>query len=210
VGFLRAPFAYEIVRSQLQRLDSFDADAANRLIAEMRAEAEAIVRQGAGDRPLLEQRAAFMRYRGQGHEIGVPLPIGTYGEHDGRALLTLFEEAYRRLYSRTIPGVEVEILSWVMTVSAPVEAATEAAAPERPHDAVARRRRSIFDPATGEAIEVPIYWRADLAPGARLTGPAVIAEDETSTVVSGLFEARIDGFGYIHLTRNGSKGSVKE
>jgi N-methylhydantoinase A len=201
VGFLRAPFAYEIVRSQLQRLDSFDADAANRLIVEMRAEAEAIVRQGAGDRPLLEQRSAFMRYRGQGHEIAVPLPVKAYGEQDGKALLALFEEAYRRLYSRTIPGVEVEILSWVMTVSAPVEAADDAAAPEPKHDAVPRGRRSIFDPATGEAIAVPIYWRNDLIPGAHLTGPAVIAEDETSTVVSGLFEARIDGFGYIHLVR---------
>ncbi|HEV2546873.1 MAG TPA: hydantoinase/oxoprolinase family protein [Stellaceae bacterium] len=201
VGFLRAPFAYEIVRSQLQRLDSFDADWANRLIAEMRAEAEAIVRQGAGDRPLTEQRAAFMRYRGQGHEIAVLLPVKTYGEQDGRALLALFEEAYRRLYSRTIPGVEVEILSWIMTVSAPVEATAEAATAERPHQATPRRRRSIFDPATGEAIDVPIYWRSDLAPGAQLSGPAVIAEDETSTVVSGLFEARIDGFGYIHLSR---------
>jgi N-methylhydantoinase A len=201
VGFLRAPFAYEIVRSQLQRLDSFDADAANRLITEMRAEAEAIVRRGAGDRPLLERRAAFMRYRGQGHEIAVPLPVKAYGEADGKALLALFEEAYRGLYSRTIPGVEVEILSWVMTVSAPVEGTADAAAPEQPHDAAPRRQRSIFDPATGEAIEVPIYWRNDLAPGARLAGPAVIAEDETSTVVSGLFEARVDGFGYIHLMR---------
>jgi N-methylhydantoinase A len=206
VGFLRAPFAYEIVRSQLQRLDSFDANAANRLIAEMRAEAEAIVRRGAGDRPLIEQRAAFMRYRGQGHEIAVPLPAKAYGERDGAMLLARFEEAYRRLYSRTIPGVEVEILSWVMTVSAPAEAIAEAAAPERPHEAVPRRRRSIFDPATGEAIEVPIYWRNDLAPGAHLTGPAVIAEDETSTVVSRLFEARLDGFGYIHLTRRDGGG----
>ena len=201
VGFLRAPFAYEIVRSQLQRLDSFDADWANRLIAEMRAEAEAIVRQGAGDRPLVEQRAAFMRYRGQGHEIAVPLPVKAYSEADGKGLLALFEEAYRRLYSRTIPGVEVEILSWVMTVSAPLEIVAEAAVPEQPHDAAPRQQHSIFDPATGEAIEVPIYWRNDLRPGAHLTGPTVIAEDETSTVVSGLFAARIDGFGYIHLVR---------
>src|SRR5262249_19060723 len=49
VGFLRAPIAYEIVRSGLQRLDQFDAGAANALYAAMRAEAEAIVRRGAGD-----------------------------------------------------------------------------------------------------------------------------------------------------------------
>src|ERR1051325_5692657 len=44
VGFLRAPIAYEIVRSQLQRLDAFDPDAANTLFAAMRAEAGGIVR----------------------------------------------------------------------------------------------------------------------------------------------------------------------
>ena len=50
VGFLRAPIAYEIVRSALQRLDEFDAEAANALMSGMRAEAEAIVRRGAPDR----------------------------------------------------------------------------------------------------------------------------------------------------------------
>ena len=58
----------------------------------------------------------------------------------------------------------------------------------------------MFDPDTGEFIETPVYWRADLAPGARIRGPAVIAEDETSTVVSPDFDARIDRFGYIELT----------
>ena len=71
VGFLRAPIAYEIVRSALQRLDTFDAAAANALYAAMRAEAEPIVRRGAGAAPLTETRSAFMRYRGQGHEIAV-------------------------------------------------------------------------------------------------------------------------------------------
>jgi N-methylhydantoinase A len=59
----------------------------------------------------------------------------------------------------------------------------------------------VFDPDRGEFVDTPIYWRADLVPGAHVTGPAVIAEDETSTVVSADFDARIDRFGYIELTR---------
>ncbi|HEV3185678.1 MAG TPA: hydantoinase/oxoprolinase family protein, partial [Xanthobacteraceae bacterium] len=83
VGFLRAPIAYEIVRSRLQKLSAFDAADANALYAEMRAEAEAIVRRGAPDAPLDEERHAFMRYRGQGHEVMVPLPVKRYAEGDG-------------------------------------------------------------------------------------------------------------------------------
>jgi N-methylhydantoinase A len=202
IGFLRAPIAYEIVRSSLQRLGRFDAEAANALFKAMRAEAEPIVRRGAGDAPLSEIRSAFMRYRGQGHEISVPLPVRRYGAEAAAVLQTAFDEAYRRLYSRVIPGVEVEVLSWVLLLSAPTAAGTRAPPPSpEPYQARAASRRPVFDPETGEFVEVAIHHRRELLPGALIPGPAVIVEDETSTVVSRLFEAHVDPFGYLDLRR---------
>jgi N-methylhydantoinase A len=201
VGLLRAPVAYEIVRGRLIRLGSFDPVAVNALLAEMRAEAEAIVRRGAPAAELMEQRSAFMRYRGQGHEIAVTLPVRDFTAADRATIRELFEGAYRRLYSRAIPGVEIEILSWVVSVSAPAEGRLAEPETERPSEAKPRSRRPVFDPGAGEFREVPIYWRADLAPGTRIGGPAVIAEDETSTMISPRFDARIDRFGYIELIR---------
>jgi len=202
VGLLRAPVAYEIVRGRLMRLDSFDAASVNRLFADMRAEAEAIVRRGAPAAKLVEERSAFMRYRGQGHEIAVELPVRDLTAGDRSTIRELFEAVYRRLYSRPIPGVDIEILSWVVAVRAPSEGHLAAPGREQPTEPKPRSRRPVFDPDVGEFQEVPIYWRPDLAPGARIRGPAVIAEDETSTVVSPRFDARIDRFGYIELTRN--------
>jgi N-methylhydantoinase A len=201
VGLLRAPVAYEIVRGRLVRLSEFDAAAVNRLLAEMRAEAEAVVRRGAPTAELTEQRSSLMRYRGQGHEIAVELPLRGFTDADRTALTQLFEAAYRRLYSRSIPGVDIEILSWVVSLRAPAEGRLAAEALEQPREAKPLSRRAVFDPDRGEFVETPIYWRADLAPGARIEGPAVIAEDETSTVVSADFDARIDRFGYIELHR---------
>jgi N-methylhydantoinase A len=202
VGFLRAPIAYEIVRSALQRLDQFDAEAANTLYAAMRAEAEPIVRRGAGDAPLTETRSAFMRYRGQGHEIAVALPTRAYRGDDAAFLHAAFEDEYRRLYSRVIPGVEVEVLSWILLLSAPRPVESESVAPSpEPHIPEHTGSRPVFDADTGEFIDVAIHQRCDLRPGAMISGPAVIVEDETSTVVSSLFDARINGFGYIELTR---------
>ncbi len=201
VGLLRAPVAYEIVRGRLMRLGSFDPASANRLLSEMRGEAEAIVRRAEPAASLLEQRSAFMRYRGQGHEIAVELPARDFTSADRSALRELFETAYRRLYSRSIPGVEIEILSWVVAVSAPSEGELGAPLPERPTEPRPRSRWPVFDPDVGEFQEVAAYWRGDLVPGARISGPAVIAEDETSTVISPRFEARIDRFGYIELIR---------
>jgi N-methylhydantoinase A len=146
-----------------------------------------------------------MRYRGQGHEIAVPLPVRPYRNEDAVQLRDAFENEYRRLYSRVIPGVEVEILSWVMLVSAPAPTepaiATPAADPYNPSPA---SFRPVFDPETGEFVEVAIHERRNLKPGASIRGPAVITEDETSTVVSRLFDARIDSFGYIELVRRGA------
>jgi N-methylhydantoinase A len=201
VGLLRAPVAYEIVRGRLFRLGGFDPAAANRLLAEMRAEAEAIVRRGAPGAELVEQRSALMRYRGQGHEIAVALPARDFTAADQTTLRELFEAAYRRLYSREIPGVEIEILSWVVTVSAPPEGHLAAAREEEPSQTRPRSQRKLIDPNSGEFIAAPVHWRGDLAPGTRIAGPAVIGEDETSTVVGAPFEARIDRFGYIELTR---------
>jgi N-methylhydantoinase A len=200
VGLLRAPVAYEIVRSRLLRLSEFDASSANRLLGEMRAEAEAVVRRGAPEAELVEQRSAFMRYRGQGHEIAVELPVRVLTAADRTTLAELFEVAYRRLYSRSIPGVDIEILSWVLSLRAPAEGRLAMPVVERPSEAKPQSRRPVFDPDRGEFIDTPVYWRAELAPGARIKGPAVIAEDETSTIVSPAFDAHIDRFGYIELT----------
>jgi N-methylhydantoinase A len=201
IGLLRAPVAYEVVRGRLIRLSAFDASAANRLFSEMRLEAEAIVRRGAPDAGLTERRSAFMRYGGQGHEIGVQLPVREFSAADKATLTQVFETAYRRLYSRPIPGIEIEILSWVLTLSAPSEGELAKSVATKSHKPKPDGHRPVFDPGTGEFLEVPIFWRPNLEPGAELTGPAVIAEDETSTVISPLFGARIDRFGYIELIR---------
>ena len=58
----------------LVRLDALEQSTIDVLFADMRAEAEAVVRLGVPHGALVETRTGFMRYRGQGHEVAVPLP----------------------------------------------------------------------------------------------------------------------------------------
>ena len=93
-------------------------------------------------------------------------------------------------------------MSWVLLLSAPSPAETAAPlATRRPYTPPPARFCRVFDPDTGEFIEAAIHERRGLRPGAAISGPAIIVEDETSTVVTRLFDARIDAFGYIELTR---------
>jgi N-methylhydantoinase A len=90
----------------------------------------------------------------------------------------------------------------VLLLSGPAPAADGAVPAEPPPSRPpAARQRAVFDPDSADFVEVAIYERTVLAPGAVVSGPAVIVEDETSTVVGRNFAARIDAFGYIELTR---------
>src|SRR5262249_12922107 len=146
VGFLRAPVAFEVVRSRYMRLAAFDPQAANAIIAEMRAEALSVVRAGVGDEALIEPRTAFMRYIGQGHEIVVPLPERALDQADAALLRESFEREYRALFSRIIPHAPIEILTWSLTVTtAPLLAPAAAEATGAGFAAPEAGRRRLFD-----------------------------------------------------------------
>jgi N-methylhydantoinase A len=196
-GFLKAPIAYEVVRSRLMSLARFDGARVRSLFAEMRVEAEAVVRLGAPGEPLVETRAAFMRYRGQGHEITVRLPQRELGCDDAAELHRLFEDEYRKVFGRIIPRLEVEALSWTLTL------ATERPLPARRDDPPPlpppppHGQRSLFDATAGRQVVADVYARAALLPGMAVDGPAVIVEEETATVVPPQCCARIAAAGHI-------------
>jgi len=62
-------------------------------------------------------------------------------------------------------------------------------------------RRPVFDGRSGKTADVPVYRREKLPPGSRFSGPAIVAEDETSTYVSASFAAHIDASGCIVMDR---------
>lgn len=199
IGFLRAPVAYEVVRSRSMHLRKLEAGTVNAMMAEMRAEAAAVVEAGAPGAETQEHRTAFMRYAGQGHEIVVPVPARPLTDGDIGALQDAYDREYAKLYSRILPNADVEVLTWALTITtAPPAPARIAAAPDAGEAAPAGARR-IFDPATERQRDIALYWRPDLAPGALMRGPAVIAEDETSIFVPAGFDARTAANGYIVL-----------
>ena len=203
VGFLVAPISYELVKSRHMRLDNFDSATASALLSQMSRDARALVEPGARGAPVTERRLAYMRYVGQGHEITVPLPVRDLTADDAATLRETFEREYSVLFRRPIPGAAIEALSWSVLIS------TKAERPAAMNGAPEQRApspdgsRSFFDGRAGKAIDVPLYRRERMAAGVRVPGPAIIAEDETSTFVTASFDARIDAAGCIVMERRG-------
>ncbi len=179
-GFLDAPIAYEVVRTYLVRLDALDQARIDTMFAGMRAETEAVVRLGAPTGELQETRTAYMRYRGQGHEIAVPFPSG---KADPATLRTAFDTTYTALFGRTIPRLEIEVVTWTLALQQRHDRPEQSAPPPRGAPAASIGVRRLVESETGEVVSAQIHARDALSPGATVTGPAVILEDGTTTIV---------------------------
>ena len=203
IGFLRAPVGYEVVRSRYGRLGGFDVRAVNALLDDMVKEADTVVAGGSFGAPTRQSRLAFMRYVGQGHEIPVTLPERALDESDVPALRQEFDAAYARFYDRPVPGSDVEVMSYAVTVTT-LPQAGPAGTPRGGAGAqpgAAPGRQIVRDTATGEESEWAVHQRGNLAAGQRIAGPAIVAEDETSTLVGPGWSATVDERGYLDLRR---------
>ena len=203
IGFLRAPVGYEVVRSLYQRLSSFDADAVNALLADMQREAMTVVAQGGFGAPTTEMRTAYMRYVGQGHEIPVPLPARALHADDVVLIRARYDEEYTKFYDRPVPGSDVEVMSYAVVITTLPDEVEPLHPPSQTSasDGAAGETRLVRDTATGDVSRWTIVDRRSLVPGAGIDGPAIVAEDETSTLVSPGWRATINGLGYIDLLR---------
>ena len=205
IGFLRAPVGYEVVRSLYQRFSSFDVAAVNALLAEMETEAMGVVAQGSFGAATTQTRIAYMRYVGQGHEIPVPLPARALVADDVASIRAAYDREYTRFYDRPVPGSDVEIMSYAVVIATLAEEANELPIPggdaRSAPEAVPVRTQKVRDSVTGEVSPWAIHDRATLRPGTRILGPAIIAEDETSTLIGVGWSGGINGLGYIELVK---------
>jgi N-methylhydantoinase A len=202
IGFLRAPVGYEVVRSLYQRFSTFDVTAVNDLLDDMRQEAEAAVAKGSFGAPVVETRTAYMRYVGQGHEIPVPLPNHVLGADDIALIRNGYDTAYARFFDRPVPGSDVEIMSYAVVVTTVTDEVTVRERDKKVTHATPVRTQLVRDTTTGTVSPWAIYDRVSLAPWAAIAGPAIVAEDETSTLIGPGWTATVNGLGYLELVRD--------
>ncbi|OAP36642.1 methylhydantoinase [Sinorhizobium glycinis] len=202
IGFLKAPFGYEALATKIIGLSEFDVCAINTMLDDLKTTAEGFVRAGT-DGEILREVTAFMRYAGQGWEIPVPLPDREFTTADRGMIEEAFKTRYAQFFGRAVEGPEIQFVTWsVKAQDVRPEGETFSLETEgSPGDVPSTR--TVFDPAFGAEMKTAIVPRHTLQPGARVAGPAVIAERETSTVVTSPFDAVIQADGTILLVRKG-------
>lgn len=204
IGFLKAPFSYEASKGSFQRLDTFDAVVVNDVLLKLEEEARGFVIAGAGDAETTTKLTAFMRYSGQGWEIPVVLEFRTFVEADVDGIRDAFEAVYRGLFGRIIEGLAVEITNWSITVASAMPVVAPA---RRFFDGAAlatTKTRAFYDAALRKTVVAAEVDRSLMTEGVCVEGPAVIVEDETTTVVTSGFSVIGQGDGSLLLIKKGT------
>lgn len=202
IGFLRAPLAFEVVRTARLLLPDGDLVPARTALAAMREEAQAIVADLPGaDRTIIVRSSAHMRYVGQGHEIEVNLPVAPEEDGFAKALYDAFASAYRTIYGRAIEGGPAEVMAWSVQVQRPSPPVETIPPLTTRYSARPIAERSVFNGLLGSWETWPVFDRAELLPGASGHGPAILAEAETTSIVPAGFEFAIDAARYAHIVR---------
>lgn len=137
-------------------------------------------------------RLAHLRLVGQDSTLAVDLA-------DVAALEASFDRAYRAVYGYRPEGRPIEVESLrVVASSPPPDWQPALAAPAAEARPVGSRGRAWFG---GEWLEVPHFERQSLSPGASVSGPCLILERHSATVVESDWRASVDATEALVLTR---------
>jgi len=141
-----------------------------------------------------------MRYLGQNYELSLEVKDGRL---DAKSLARLIAEYHKRHqaiygYDMRAQAIEVVNLRGVVTVERPSPTHEKyRAARLTLKDAVIEKRKVLF-PETG-FVTTPVYDRDKMPANARIAGPAIVEQMDTTTVVPPRAKLRSDKLGYLHM-----------
>ncbi len=183
MGLLTTDLQYDTVRTCFQASNTLDVP---RLAADFASMQQEIVARFAGDRidadRIRFERAGDLRYAGQGYELRVLFGEGPIDNDELRRTLARFHVHHQAEYGHSFPDSVIELVN-IRLVGVAVRPKLEARPVARSEHALPTYYAPVVFAAAHDAIETPFLSRDALVPGARVQGPAVVLQTDSTTVV---------------------------
>lgn len=202
VGLASSDVKYDFVRAVEQPLDRFDAETFEALFQPLREAAERRFAEEAATLPSVAiVRLARLRYAWQDNEVELLLGEEPIDAPRFAGIPDAFHSRHEFSFGHSDPAGRVELIGVGLEAYGRLPRRDPAAMPVEPEarDVAPKLTRPVYFRETGWSA-VPVYERADLEPGDRLTGPAIIEEREATTIVTPGASARVDATRNIVLT----------
>jgi N-methylhydantoinase A len=206
-GMLFSDLRYDFVRTWFRRLEEAPFDEIERVYRELESQGKAAI-AGTSIKPqkIVLKRAADMRYVGQEHAVTVDLPLRVFAREDRAAIKRHFDDMHAQRYGTSAPEERAEIVSLRSTVTGvmrkpPPE--TIAHGRPAPSKAALTGRRPVY--LDGAFRPTPTYARAALLAGNRISGPALVEEHASTTVLLPGDRLQVDRFGNLLIKVAGGR-----
>jgi N-methylhydantoinase A len=185
LGLLAAKQKIDVAMTHVLRLDGHAQGALASTFAELEARARNQVAQLTSTGNVLIERGASMHHAGQGYQIRVDLPAGEIGSDYEDAVKAAFYAAYKREYGYNDTESAIEVTDWY--VQATVDVQRESVnirlhTPSADGNPVTGERLAYF-PESGGMVPAKVVNRYALKVGQHISGPALVEERESTTVV---------------------------
>ncbi|APZ43773.1 hydantoinase/oxoprolinase family protein [Acidihalobacter ferrooxydans] len=206
VGLLTTGLRYDTIRTAFQVSDNFDT---TRLTDDFDAMAQEIAAQfeadGVSRDDVSFQRAADLRYLGQGYELKIDLPAAPLDDGVLATMIDDFHARHESEYGHAFPGKPIEVVN--IRVAGVGRTRTllqpEPAAGGDVNAALIDRQLCMF--RTGQTLhsyDTPIYRRRHLPIGVPIAGPAIIVQTDSTTVVPPNWQFTVEPLGNLVITRS--------
>lgn len=201
IGFFTSPPTFDFVHTYKVILDEANLEEIENVYQTMEKQIRSSLPATSNDEIVFEC-SIEMRYVGQQDYVNVRIENGNFSKVKKEEILEKFNQAYQSRYARIYSGVDVEFINLKMKGSIPH---MEFKIPpfrvkNKDKNKAIKGQREVFFPESGYAL-CNVYDRHLLFPDVKFEGPAVVEEQESTTVVGHNAEFVLDGYGSIMITR---------
>ncbi|MDB5508734.1 MAG: hydantoinase/oxoprolinase family protein [Hyphomicrobiales bacterium] len=198
-GMLFSDLRYDYVRSCFRRLDEASFEELEAMYGDMEGEGRAAIAESAVKPSEIRLAyAADMRYVGQEHAVSVDLPLDLIRAKDRGAIKREFDKVHAVRYGTSAPAEPADLVSLRLTVSGLMQKPSprEVAEGSRTADPGATlRTKNVYFRDAGAFVPTPVYERSKLRRGNEISGPALIEEHASTTVIQPGDTLTVDAFG---------------
>ena len=208
LGLICTDVVHDYVRSEVKLLSQIDADHVEEIFATLEGKARAdIVAEGLNAAHARYSRELDLRYVGQGYELRTPLDglfVGPISAAPLDAARARFDERHAQIHGHSAKDRPVEIVSYRLRLRVDVpkfEQREEVSSLRCPAENARKGARAVWLDGARATMSV-LYERDKLDPGATLSGPAIVEQFDTTTVVPPGWSATVDSFRNLVLSKD--------
>jgi N-methylhydantoinase A len=201
IGLVMADVRHDFVQTRIARAGDINVEHLAPLYGELEALGSAALAQDgiAADQHRLE-RTADLRYVGQAYEVNVPIPDGPLSAESIAEMAARFHALHLRLYAHNHPERPLEFVSGRLTAIGLMSAPAIRRQDMNGAGVAPNGSCRVYFEGPRDYVDTAIYDRSTLTPGSKFSGPAIVQQLDTTTLVHPGQTATVDAHANILIS----------